>query len=190
MDGGPERLPHLRLHNGTIWRWNRPLIGFGADGQPHLRIEHRVVSAGPSVPDSIANAALFFGLVHVLATADTPPETRLSFADARANFYVAARQGLDATLKWLDGRRLSAQDLLLAELIPAAREGLARLGLDGVDARNYLDIIDARVRGRRSGRAWQCAYAAACGRDMQALTAAYLAHQERHVPVHEWGRGC
>ncbi len=190
MEGSQERLPHLRLHNGTIWRWNRPLIGFDAGGRPHLRVEHRVVSAGPSVPDAIANAALFFGLVHALAMAETPPETRLSFADARANFYVAARQGLDATLKWLDGRRLSAQDLLLQELIPAARVGLARLGLDESDARAYLGIIEARVRTRRSGRVWQMERAAACGRDMARMTAAYLAHQERSLPVHEWGRGC
>ena len=57
MDEPPERLAHLRLHNGTIWRWNRPLIGFDDSGAPHLRIEHRVVPAGPTVSDSIANAA-------------------------------------------------------------------------------------------------------------------------------------
>ncbi|PVV25348.1 MAG: glutamate--cysteine ligase, partial [gamma proteobacterium symbiont of Ctena orbiculata] len=27
MDEAVESLSHLRLHNGTIWRWNRPLIG-------------------------------------------------------------------------------------------------------------------------------------------------------------------
>jgi hypothetical protein len=32
MDEPPESLAHLRLHNGTIWRWNRPLIGFDEQG--------------------------------------------------------------------------------------------------------------------------------------------------------------
>jgi len=101
----PEDFHHLRLHNGTIWRWNRPLIGFDACGQPHFRLEHRVVPAGPSGIDNIANAALFYGLIEALSTQTKPPEARLPFTQARANFYAAARQGLSAPCIWLDGRR-------------------------------------------------------------------------------------
>ncbi|MBI1195375.1 MAG: glutamate--cysteine ligase, partial [Gammaproteobacteria bacterium] len=103
LEEAEEHLPHLRLHNGTIWRWNRPLIGFDTGGRPHLRIEHRVVPSGPTVRDCIANAAFFCGLIHELGTTSTPAEDRLDFSDAKNNFYAAARQGLDARIKWLDG---------------------------------------------------------------------------------------
>ena len=120
MDEAPERLAHLRLHNGTIWRWNRPLIGFDADGTPHLRIEHRVVPSGPSVADSIANTALFFGAVRALVDQPEAAEHRLMFEQARANFYAAARHGLDAEITWLDRRRVRIADLMQAEILPLA----------------------------------------------------------------------
>jgi hypothetical protein len=107
----PAALSHLRLHNGTIWRWNRPLIGFSADGRPHIRIEHRVVPAGPTHLDQFANAAFFYGLVTAFARAAVAPELRLPFDACRGNFYRAARQGLHAQVEWLDGRRGSIGEL-------------------------------------------------------------------------------
>jgi len=98
-DSGAE-LHHLRLHNGTIWRWNRPLIGFDARGRPHLRLEHRVMPAGPSLVDTLANAAFYYGTVTALATRDQPPESALDFVTARDNFYEAARLGLGAHMAW------------------------------------------------------------------------------------------
>ena len=95
-----HKFSHIRLHNGTIWRWNRPLLGFDFDGQPHVRIEHRVVPAGPTIADCIGNAAAFLGLVRALVDAETPIEVELDFATARDNFYAAARHGLDASLRW------------------------------------------------------------------------------------------
>ncbi|MEO1131252.1 MAG: glutamate--cysteine ligase, partial [Cyanobacteria bacterium J06639_1] len=79
LDDDPSTFSHLRLHNGTIWRWNRPLVGFDPDSSPHLRIEHRVIPAGPTTLDTIANAAFFFGLTHALATAPDPPESQLPY---------------------------------------------------------------------------------------------------------------
>lgn len=98
MDDVSEQLAHLRLHNGTIWRWNRPLIGFDDDGTPHLRIEQRVMPAGPTTIDMAANMAFFYGLVESLATAEIAPESQLPFATARDNFYRAARFGFDGQL--------------------------------------------------------------------------------------------
>ncbi len=186
MDEPVETLPHLRLHNGTIWRWNRPLIGFGRDGRPHLRIEHRVVPAGPTVSDSFANAALYFGLAHALATRPTPPEDQIDFAAVRRNFYGAAKNGLRAKVSWLQGKRCTVQDLLLEELLPLARQGLDTLGLDGAASTRYLEIIEARVRSGRNGAAWQRAYVEKHQCGMSALTAAYLERQESGKPVHEW----
>ncbi len=184
----PEaRMSHLRLHNGTIWRWNRPLIGFGPDATPHLRIEHRVAAAGPSIPDMIANAALFYGAVHALAQAPQPPAQRLVFRDSRDNFYRAAQNGLLSELVWFDGRRGSVYDLLLQQLLPLARKGLLSLDIDRADIDAYLGIIEARVRSGCTGARWQRAYVARHRCDMDALTAAYLHHQDSGLPVHEWG---
>jgi len=185
LDEAPERFAHLRLHNGTIWRWNRPLVGFDEQGVPHLRVEHRVVPAGASVVDAIANAALFFGLATELVKREPALESRISFSQARDNFYAAARRGLHAQFTWL-GRRVSAQTLLLEELLPAARSGLESLDLARDDIDGYLGIIEARVRGGRTGAGWQRAFVAKYGSDMRALTAAYLERQRSGAPVHEW----
>jgi hypothetical protein len=182
---GPERMDHVRLHNGTIWRWNRPLIGFDYDGIPHLRIEHRVVPAGPTIVDMIANAAFFHGLMQSLMVLDSAPEHALDFAAARDNFYAAARLGLDAQVHWLDGRRGSLQALVLQQLLPLARAGLQQLEIDRADCEHYLSIIEARVRSGQTGTAWLRA-AAHCANDPAALTAGYYRQQQGGRPVHEW----
>ena len=188
MDEPPERLAHLRLHNGTIWRWNRPLIGFSKDhGFAHMRIEHRVVSAPNSIPDTIANVALYFGLARYYAHRQPPPESQLAFEDARRNFYEAARLGLDAKVLWLSGEEMSVHDLLVEELLPRAREGLEALRLDHGDVDRYLGIINERLHRRRSGTEWQRAFVAAHGADMTSLTRVYVEHQRKGLPVHEWG---
>ncbi|HRZ24246.1 MAG TPA: glutamate-cysteine ligase family protein [Candidatus Contendobacter sp.] len=181
-----EQLPHLRLHNGTIWRWNRPLLGFEADGTPHLRIEHRVMPAGPSIPDTIANAALYYGLVHELARATPPVTAMLDFAQCRANFYAAAREGLRAEVVWLNGRRGSLRQLLLEELLPLARRGLRALDIHAADMNEYLDLIAARIASGRTGADWQRRFLARHGPDLSALTLAYLERQRSGEPVWRW----
>ncbi len=183
---GLEQMSHLRLHNGTIWRWNRPLIGFDYDGIPHLRIEHRVVPGGPSVVDAIANAAFFFGLSRALIDAGTPPEQQLPFDRARDNFYAAARHSLEASITWLDGEKGPIRPLVLERLLPLARHGLETLEIDAVDIEKYLGIIEGRVRSCRTGAAWQRAYVARHGAGMEELTEAYYWRQEEGMPVHEW----
>ena len=186
LDDDPARFSHLRLHNGTIWRWNRPLVGFDENGRPHLRIEHRVVPAGPSIVDGFANAAVFFGLMAKLMAASPPPESRLPFATARENFYAAARDGFGATVRWLDGGKTNVRALWQQTLLPLAAQGLRELEIDGADRERYLDIVDARLRTGRNGAAWQRAFVARNGRDMQALTEAYHERQRSGRPVHEW----
>ena len=186
MDEPPRQLAHLRLHNGTIWRWNRPLIGFDDDGTPHLRIEHRVVPAGPTVADAIANAALYFGAVHSLSGDEIPPERRLPFHASKAGFYAAAREGMSAEIEWLDGRRAPLAEILREDLLPRARRGLLQMGIDADEADQWLGIIQGRLRTGQTGAAWQRAYVARQGTDMAALTAAYLERQQGGCPVHEW----
>jgi len=182
----PERLCHLRLHNGTIWRWNRPLIGFDDDGTPHLRIEQRVVPAGPTVIDEIANAVFFYGLHENLMTREIPPELKLSFSDARDNFYLAAQKGLRSTVLNFDGKKVPMKSLILEELMPAARDGLEKLAINRNDIKDYLGIIEARVSSGRNGACWQRSFVAENGNDMRALTSVYYHNQQCGNPVHEW----
>src|SRR5690606_22822561 len=157
--------------------WNRPLIGFDTDGNPHLRIEHRVVSAGPSAVDAVANAAFFLGLVTALAHQETPPESLLAFEQARSNFYAAARQGLESSVTWLEGKTMPMHELLSDRLLPLAYEGLTSLDIDGADRDLYLGVIGERLHSRRNGAMWQREYVRVHGTDMHALTAAY--HQRQ-----------
>jgi len=182
----PSRLSHLRFHNGTIWRWNRPLIGFEPDGSVHLRIEHRVVPAGPSVIDSIANAAFFYGLVRFLATSEPPPEHLIGFEQVRTGFYEAARRGLDARIPWLGEREVALERLVLDELLPQAQGGLVGLGLDAADIERYLRVIERRVRLRQTGARWQRAFVERHGADLARMAAVYAGAQRSGLPVHEW----
>lgn len=182
----PARLPHLRLHNGTIWRWNRPLIGFGADGVPHLRIEHRVMGAGPTLVDMMANLVFFYGLAASLAHAERPPESRLPFAAARDNFYAAARAGLDAIVAWTDGGARDLRSLVLDTLLPEARAGLALLSVDDEYASRMLALIERRTRSGQTGAAWQRGFVRRHGRDFTALTLEYARRQRSGAPVHTW----
>ncbi len=186
IDEPEELLPHLRLHNGTIWRWNRPLIGFSEDGRPHIRIEHRVVPAGPSIVDSVANAAFYYGAVTYLAGQEVPPETLLSFDEARENFYRAARLGMHAPVAWMDGKRTNISELCLELLLPQAREGLLHLGVDRAEVDYWLGIIEQRVYSGRSGAVWQRQWVERHGHDMGGLTQAYLERQASAAPVHIW----
>ncbi|HHB12010.1 MAG TPA: glutamate--cysteine ligase [Chromatiales bacterium] len=185
-DTPPEQFAHLRLHNGTIWRWNRPLVGFDANGRPHFRIEHRVLPGPTSIRDAIANAALYYGLAAGLCMEPECLERRLPFAAARDNFYQAARLGLDARIQWFDGERRSLRAWLLGELLDLAAAGLLDLGLNRAQAHAYLDVIRARAATRRTGAHWQRAWVARHGRDMAGLTRAYLENQAGQQPVHQW----
>lgn len=181
----PEHFSHLLLHNGTIWRWNRPVVGFNGD-MPHLRLEHRVIPSGPTPVDAIANAALFYGLIKYLGEQSTPPEAQLPFAQAKRNFYNAARSGLRTRLIWLDGEETRMQTVLLDDLLPKAGQGLAQLAIAADDIDYYLGIIRRRVETGQNGAAWQRAYVARHGRDFHALTRAYAERSDTGQPVHEW----
>ena len=181
-----EELRHLRLHNGTIWRWNRPLIGFDEAGAPHLRIEHRVMASAPTTCDNIANMALYYGLAAWLANRDTPPETQLPFSTARDNFYQCARAGLEHSIHWLDGRSHKLQTLLLDDLLPRAQDGLNLLGIEASQITAWLGIIEARVRSGQTGSQWQQRFYRLHQGDLSALTQNYLARQQDGRPVHEW----
>ena len=186
QDSDREAFEHLRLHNGTIWRWNRPLIGFDDDGTPHIRIEHRVVPSGPGMIDMLANAAFFYGLAEYLSGQAVDPEPHIPFAQAKDNFYQAARHGMNAPVVWLNGSRCRMKPLLLEELLPNALQGLLQLGIDRGDAQQYLALIRQRVESGQNGSEWQRRFIAAHGSDFRTMTNVYLTNQKSGRPVHEW----
>jgi succinylglutamate desuccinylase len=179
-------LAHLRMHNGTIWRWNRPLIGFDESGTPHLRIEQRVVPAGPTTIDAIANAAFYYGAVTALAALDEPIENQIPHSRARDNFYAAARFGLRSSQRWINEEDINAKDLIIEKLLPLAHQGLASLGISVEDSNKYLGIIHDRVKSGQNGTTWQRSFIKNHGKNMTALTKAYIKNQNSGEPVHRW----
>lgn len=189
--GEVPSLEALTLHNSTVWRWNRPCYGRTA-GRPHLRIENRVLPAGPSVVDEVANAALWTGLVHELSHRHPDITELMSFDDALANFRAAARFGMNAQLTWLGGDPCPAPELVERELLPAARLGLARMKVDAADIDRYLGVVEERVRVRQCGARWilgslvRMREHGTPGEQMTALTAAIARRQASGVPVARW----
>lgn len=190
--GGTPSLAELRLHNGTVYRWNRPVYDV-QDGRPHLRVENRVLPAGPSVVDTLANAAFFYGLVVDLVTDERPLWSRMSFDAARENFRAAARDGIEARQYWPGLGDVGADELVLDTLLPMAAAGLERLGVDAGLAGRCLDIIEGRARLRRNGATWQVAAVDAYesrGHDRKAalhlMLRDYVREMHSNEPVHTW----
>jgi CBS domain-containing protein len=189
--GGIPQLAAWRLHNGTIWRWNRACYGI-TDGVPGLRIEARFLPSGPSVVDEMGNAAFFLGLMNQLPEEFGDVSTYISFDDAKNNFFNAARYGLRGQLKGIDGQSRRVSRLILEELLPRARQGLDKAGIDEADSARYLDVIEARVTAETSGARWALASLATMDPRakqnvrMRTLTAAMKKNQEKGDPVHEW----
>lgn len=185
-DEPTEHFPHLRLQNGTIWRWNRPLIGFDTDGLPHIRIEQRTLPAGPTVKDMLANAAFFYGMVQTLSEQLSSQAISLpAFTDSRENFYKAARYGLNTTQVW-DNEQIEARTLILEKLLPMAQQGLESLQLAAEDITTYLGIIEARTRSGQTGARWQRQQLDYHKGDMSRMLHEYDAHQHSGQPVHTW----
>ncbi|WP_432832091.1 glutamate--cysteine ligase [Dactylosporangium sp. CA-092794] len=191
--GGTPELAELKLHNGTVYRWNRPIYDV-VDGRPHLRVENRVLPAGPTVVDSMANAAFYFGLVHRLARQDRPVWTQMSFGAAEENFHAAARRGIEADLFWPGLGSVPVTELVLRRLLPLAYEGLDAWGVDPQHRDRLLGIIEQRCLAQRNGATWQVEAvhaiegAGPVDRDdtMRKLLAEYLPRMHSNVPVHEW----
>jgi gamma-glutamyl:cysteine ligase YbdK (ATP-grasp superfamily) len=193
LNGGQvPLLAEMSLHNGTVYRWNRPVYAV-VDGVPHLRVENRVLPAGPSVQDTMANAAFYYGLVRTLAEAQRPIWSQLSFATAEENLHTAARHGMEAQLYWPGLGEVPVAELVLRRLLPMAREGLHAWGVDTEQTDRLLGIIERRCLTSRTGASWQIATAAAledsdAGRPeaLRQMTQRYIEHMHTNEPVHTW----
>ena len=190
--GDTPSLAELRLHNGTIYRWNRPIYD-AVGGQPHLRVENRLLPSGPTVVDICANAAFYFGLVRALVAEERPLWSRMSFSAAEENFHAAAREGIDARVYWPGVGEAPVSELVLRRLLPAAHEGLSAAGVATADRDRLLGVIERRCVTMQNGAAWQAGafhrlYESGLDR-MEALrrmTVLYREHMHANEPVHDW----
>jgi gamma-glutamyl:cysteine ligase YbdK (ATP-grasp superfamily) len=191
--GDTPQLAELRLHNGTIYRWNRPVYDV-AGGKPHLRVENRVLPAGPTVVDILANAALYYGLARVLAEDDRPVWTQMSFSAAEENFHNGAKHGIDALIYWPRLGEVPVTELVLRRLLPLAHEGLARCGVSADVRDRLLGIIEQRCITGRNGASWQAEVfhqidlAGELDRlnALREMTRRYCEHMHTNEPVHTW----
>ncbi|MEU4538114.1 glutamate--cysteine ligase [Streptosporangium sp. NPDC023825] len=182
--GGVPELAELRLHQGTVWQWNRPVYDPGDGG--HLRVEMRALPAGPSAPDMAANSAFLLGLTAALAVR---PVEEFPFAGAYRNFYRAAIHGLDAPMSWPGLSEEIPAERLALDLLPVAEAGLDRMGVDPDETRWALDIVRERVTRRRTGAIWQREALAREGGDQAAAARVVSRYRELSLagePVHTW----
>jgi gamma-glutamyl:cysteine ligase YbdK (ATP-grasp superfamily) len=195
LDGGDvPRLGELRMHNGTIYRWNRPVYDVYR-GKPHLRVENRVLPAGPTVVDVLANGAFYYGLLRVLTEQDRPLWSQMSFPAAFDNFEAGARKGIDAQLYWPGFGEVPATELVLRRLLPMAQDGLARWGVDAAVSDRLLGVIEQRCIKHQNGAEWQAQTFHRIDEQRQPLDRRdalremlrrYVEHMHSNEPVHAW----
>jgi len=182
----------LSMHNSTVYRWNRPCYG-PSGKKPHLRIENRVLPAGPTVLDEMTNAALWCGLLNGLDSAYPDIRKVMDFDDAKANFLKACQNGLDSKFNWVKGKRITATELLQKELIPIAKEGLKKAKVKKADIDRYMDNLSARLENGQNGSNWALkSYAKlVCEKNTRetsivTIVASTMAQQQQEIPVHKW----
>ena len=191
--GDTPQLHELRLHNGTIYRWNRPIYDTVGD-RPHLRVENRLLPAGPSMVDICANAAFYYGLIRALVAEERPLWSQMSFSAAEENFHAAARDGIEARVYWPGVGEVPVSELVLRRLLPAAHAGLQDAGVDAADRDRLLGIIERRCVTMQNGAAWQAATFHKLYEDerlerleaLRRMTVLYREHMHANEPVHEW----
>lgn len=180
-----------QMHNGTIWRWNRTCYGI-TNKKPSLRIEARFLPAGPTVLDEVANSAFYLGLMTALPEEFGDVRKKMSFDDAKMNFFNAAQNGLKTQIVWLNGKSFPAKKLILEKLLPLAEKGLKSAKIKTADIKKYLGVIEERVKNECSGAQWMLDSYAAMDENakpnvrLRTLVAAMKTNQETGEAVHKW----
>ncbi len=186
------KLKALQVHNSTVYRWNRPCYGISDNGQPHLRIEARVLPAGPTIIDEVANSALWLGAMVGMRRHCPDVTAKLSWEDVRDNFMKAAQFGIDTKFNWFNDKKYSATDLILNELVPLAEEGLKSKNVDSSDIDRYLGVIKERAKAHMTGARWQLRAFTKLKESITTdeatavVTACIVKNQEKEMPVHTW----
>ena len=186
------KLRALQVHNSTVYRWNRPCYGISPNGKPHLRIENRVIPAGPTVLDEVANAAFWLGAMVGMGDKYDDITKEISWADVRDNFGKAARFGIDSNFTWFKDKKIGACELVRKELIPIARAGLKKMKVDAKDIDKYLGVIEARSKQHMNGARWQLRAFTKLKEEttqdeaLSVLTSSIIENQNKGLPGHKW----
>lgn len=184
-------LDALQTHNGTVYKWNRACYGV-TNGKPHLRIENRILPAGPTVVDEIANAAFWLGLMNGIPEKYGDVANLMEFDVAKLNFVRAARTGIETHFKWFGDKLIAADKLILKELLPISRKGLEKAKITSEEIDHYLNIVEERVRSKRTGSKWiMSSFAKLCRQSDNyeacvAITAGIVNRQKLGMPVSQW----
>ncbi|MEQ9264245.1 MAG: CBS domain-containing protein [Balneolaceae bacterium] len=191
-NGIPPELMALKIHNGTVYRWNRPCYGVGG-GKPHLRIENRVLPSGPTVIDEMANTALWLGLLNGYEDEHADITKVLDFDDVRMNFFAASKMGMDTKFEWTKGRKVTSKSLIKDELLPIAKHGLEKAKVDSAEIDTYLGVIKDRIETSQTGAYWVVkSYGKLIKENnkeqtLSAIAASMVKNQKKGEPVHKWG---
>ncbi len=191
-EGKVPKLRALQVHNSTVYRWNRPCYGISENGKPHLRIENRVLAAGPTIADEIANSALWLGAIVDYAHSYDDITQFMTFPEARDNFVKAARYGIDTKFSWLNDKKVSAIELLRDEVIPRAKNGLRKMKVKEEDIEKYMGMLEQRTEKHITGARWMLRsynhLIESIPRDEAAtvLTSSIIRNQSESLPIHEW----
>ena len=190
--GDIPNLDALQVHNSTVYRWNRPCYGISDTNKPHLRIENRVIPAGPSVADETANAAFWLGAMMGLSESMDDVTQKMSFADTRDNFTKASRYGLDSKFTWFGDSKFTPKDLILNELIPLAKAGLQKQNVDAGDIDRYLGIVEERIKAHATGARWQLRSYTKLKEEVSedealaTITCCMVENQKAGLPLQDW----
>ena len=192
-EGQIPDLRALNIHNSTVYRWNRPCIGMSSDGKPHLRIENRILPSGPTVIDEVANACFWLGMMNAFDDHYAGIRKLMDFDTAKFNFLTSAFNGFEAEIKWFNDTKVQIPELIKKELLPIAREGLEKNGVNKEDIDKYLGVIEERNEVRQNGTSWIInSYSSLMKEDLGreempiAITASMIHNAKKEMPVHEW----
>ncbi|MEQ8711414.1 MAG: CBS domain-containing protein [Cyclobacteriaceae bacterium] len=190
--GITPKLRALMIHNSTVYRWNRACYGISPSGKPHLRIENRVFPSGPTVVDEVANAAFWIGMMKGMDAEYSDIRDFIEFDHAKDNFFSAARDGLNTSFNWINGKKLSVNRLINEELLPLARHGLELSNVSKAEIDKYMGVIEGRNESRKTGTQWllnsHVHLLKKVGREeiARALTSSIMQNEKTKKPVHEW----
>lgn len=190
--GEAPKLRALQVHNSTVYRWNRPCYGISDNGKPHLRIENRVLPAGPTMLDEMANAAFWLGAMVGMSDEIDDIREHIEWEDVSDNFGKAAKFGIDSKFTWFKDQKIAVSDLVLKKLLPIARKGLEKRKVNKADIDRYLGVIEQRAKKQMNGARWQLrAYSKflkETSRDeaLTCLTASIIKNQRTEKPIHTW----
>lgn len=190
QNGQIPDLKALQLYNSTIYRWNRPVYGM-MNGEPHLRIENRILPAGPTVKDQMANAAFWYGLMFGLRNEKI--SEKMPFSAVKNNFLQSARNGIFAKMKMSNGREYAVSEIIEKELLPIATEGLKTMGINQENATEYLQIIKDRNQSSLNGANWNIeafdslkSAGVSPTDSLASLVDLSIEYQKQNIPVHKW----